>query len=767
MYAATRQSFTQPLRFTCRRLATATVAGSADIRPAAESVLTMSTKQTDLTSGAPLKALPITRPVYVAMSSLIRPRQSENPSDKLAELDPTVFAHPIRRDILHLCVVHVLDSLRQGSANTKTRAEVRGSGFKIRPQKGTGKARLGDGQSPMLRGGGVAFGPKPRDFSTKLPRKVIQMGMRVALSARVKERGLRVVQSLDWQGVKTKEMAQRLEELGWGKTLFVTGRKTIPTGLDRSCSNLFMVDTATAEELNVYDLVKWPQVVLDIEAVEWFEKTLALAIILAVYSTVFKTVSIAYVSLLALTGAQAKVELEVADLKRVTSEEFCSINETDNLVTGVLGLAVPGRILALQRRPGLMSLNKRPLVTGPLISFFVKTSPDSNPTRRVIELLATESLSSALPLCHDVNYRYRPSRCRPPSYTMIGESLPADASRILSFLSPELTSQLEADTDLGKHTHCTGNASVWAVPELQESYATTNPYGIGWHLNRAAFEENLRETVRNKADGVHSRVLRARFQAVQRDAHGWIIDASGRRASFAKRVLALFTSITPTIVLTPIFQLGAKTVKLDSLLAFYTVFEIPEGAAPSWEEMRRIVVYHTDERDETSKIARKLEGFLHLLHSQTENISNVIEDSGYDIASDETFPRCMFAGTTYLEPVGDEDNLWYAVGDAAVAFDPLSSQGMVTAFKMGSLLGIELGRRLGGDPANPKPPKRSVPEVYQSTLLDYEKKKAQYYGQVQRFDGEFWRKRQEPEPESDESDTDSDESTTTTSAHTE
>ena len=111
-------------------------------------------------------------------------------SDKVVELDPTVFNHPIRRDIIHLCVVHYRDSLRQGSANTKTRSEVRGSGRKIRPQKGSGRARLGDGQSPMLRGGGIAFGPKPRDFSTKLPRKVIEMGMRVALSAKLKEQRL-------------------------------------------------------------------------------------------------------------------------------------------------------------------------------------------------------------------------------------------------------------------------------------------------------------------------------------------------------------------------------------------------------------------------------------------------------------------------------------------------------------------------------------------------------------------------------------------------
>jgi large subunit ribosomal protein L4 len=219
---------------------------------------------------------PLQHPVYIPLSSLLRSKHAAHSSDQVAELDPTVFAHPIRRDILHLCVVHHLDSLRQGSANTKTRGEVRGSGRKIRPQKGSGMARLGDGQSPMLRGGGVAFGPKPRDFATKLPRKVIQMGMRVALSARVKEYNLRVVESLDWPGVKTKDMVRRLDELGWDqKTLFVTGKDVVPTGLKRSTENLHKTNTMTAQQVGVYDLMKWPRVVLDIEAVQWFEHQLS------------------------------------------------------------------------------------------------------------------------------------------------------------------------------------------------------------------------------------------------------------------------------------------------------------------------------------------------------------------------------------------------------------------------------------------------------------------------------------------------------------
>lgn len=248
-------------------------------------------------------AVPFQQPVYVALSRFIpsnivqnssqgraqaSPAESEetapaapasSDTGEVVALDPTVFAHPIRKDILHRCVVWYLDSRRQGSANTKTRGEIRGSSRKLRPQKGTGHARLGTRGSPMLRGGGVAFGPRPRDFSTKLQRKVVQMGMRVALSAKLHERSLGVVESLDWpiEDAKTKLVARRIDELGWRRTLFVSGEPTIPEGLRLSTNNLVGVDTVRAEDLNVYEAVKWPRLVLDIAAVAWFEQMLSKA----------------------------------------------------------------------------------------------------------------------------------------------------------------------------------------------------------------------------------------------------------------------------------------------------------------------------------------------------------------------------------------------------------------------------------------------------------------------------------------------------------
>ena len=212
-------------------------------------------------------------PVYVAMTDLFNDiPESER---QIASLDPSVFAHPIRRDILYLCVNFYRDALRQGTANTKTRGEVRGSGRKIRPQKGSGRARLGDGQSPMLRGGGVAFGPKARDFATDLPRKVRQMGLRVALSAKVTENALGIAPSLEWTGVKTNDFSRRIEELGWKRSLFVSGAEEVPAKLERVCRNLDKVDVVSAADLNVYELLRWPKVVMDVEAVDYLERLLS------------------------------------------------------------------------------------------------------------------------------------------------------------------------------------------------------------------------------------------------------------------------------------------------------------------------------------------------------------------------------------------------------------------------------------------------------------------------------------------------------------
>ena len=138
---------------------------------------------------------------------------------------------PLRRDILHRAVTYEADNhWGMTTASTKWRDEVRGSSRKIRPQKGSGRARLGDKKSPMLRGGGVAFGPKPRDMSTKLPRKIYDIAWRTALSYRYRRGELIVVQKIkDIEYEDSGYMKNIMEWNHWGKpngrSLIVARRK--------------------------------------------------------------------------------------------------------------------------------------------------------------------------------------------------------------------------------------------------------------------------------------------------------------------------------------------------------------------------------------------------------------------------------------------------------------------------------------------------------------------------------------------------------------
>ncbi|CCO26707.1 50S ribosomal protein L4 [Rhizoctonia solani AG-1 IB] len=210
------------------------------------------------------------------MSTLLVRAKSEPRSSTLAvPLSYDVFGQNLRRDILHACVVYHLDGLRQGTASTKTRAEVSGSNRKIRPQKGTGRARLGDIRSPSIRGGGTAFGPKPRDFKTLLPRKVRELGMRIALSAKLRDGQLGAVSTLEWPTPKTKSLRIRVGELGWtDRTLFLTGKNEIPEALNLASRNIPTLLCQTAANATVYDVLRWKRVILDIEAIEWFEREL-------------------------------------------------------------------------------------------------------------------------------------------------------------------------------------------------------------------------------------------------------------------------------------------------------------------------------------------------------------------------------------------------------------------------------------------------------------------------------------------------------------
>lgn len=172
---------------------------------------------------------------------------------------------PLRRDILHKAVIYEGDMTRSGTANTKWRDEVRGSGHKIRPQKGLGKARLGDKKSPMLRGGGAAFGPKPRDFSTELPRKVYDLAWRTALSYRYR-RGELVVVNSNLLGLKGIQKA--FSRNGWeqkrGRDLIIT-TAYLKTKAGKPEKNINVEEGA---KVDVKDILESKRLIIDERALD-------------------------------------------------------------------------------------------------------------------------------------------------------------------------------------------------------------------------------------------------------------------------------------------------------------------------------------------------------------------------------------------------------------------------------------------------------------------------------------------------------------------
>lgn len=155
------------------------------------------------------------------------------------QIDDRLVGEPLNRDLLYRAVHRELANLRQGNACTKTRGEVAGSGRKPWKQKGTGRARAGSFQSPLWRGGGIIFGPRPRDYHLDMPRKMRRKAMRVALSEKFRRGQLTLVDRLAFEAPKTKEGRKLLERLEQtGKTLIVCAEVENQTVVRKSFSNL-------------------------------------------------------------------------------------------------------------------------------------------------------------------------------------------------------------------------------------------------------------------------------------------------------------------------------------------------------------------------------------------------------------------------------------------------------------------------------------------------------------------------------------------------
>jgi large subunit ribosomal protein L4 len=176
------------------------------------------------------------------------------------ELDADIFGIEPNLDVLHQVVTAQLAGKRRGTASTKTRAEVRGGGRKPWRQKGLGRARHGSIRSPQWVGGGVAHGPKPRDYSQRTPKKMKRLALRSALSARASEEAVKVVEDFDWSVPKTKQAASLLDAIGAeGKTLVVLNQIGATAG--RSFRNLPEVMLAEPGHLTPYDVLWADQVV--------------------------------------------------------------------------------------------------------------------------------------------------------------------------------------------------------------------------------------------------------------------------------------------------------------------------------------------------------------------------------------------------------------------------------------------------------------------------------------------------------------------------
>jgi large subunit ribosomal protein L4 len=177
------------------------------------------------------------------------------------ELKDEIFAVEVQPGILHDVVCMQRANRRRGTASTKTRGEVSGSGAKPWRQKGTGRARAGSKKSPLWRGGGIVFGPKPRDYSYKLPKKVRRLALRMALSARLSEGNLVVVDEFRLPEIKTKDFVNVMNNFDFANCLIVTAEDNKTVSL--SARNTVGYKVLPVTGLNVFDILKYPKLMLD------------------------------------------------------------------------------------------------------------------------------------------------------------------------------------------------------------------------------------------------------------------------------------------------------------------------------------------------------------------------------------------------------------------------------------------------------------------------------------------------------------------------
>lgn len=190
------------------------------------------------------------------------------------DLADEVFSAPVNEDLLYEAVRHSQAAHRRGTAATKTRHEVSGSGKKLWRQKGTGRARVGSIRSPLWRHGGTTHGPQPRDYSYKLPRKMLLGALRSALSAKLRDGELKVVQEFALPDHKSKAMRAVLNTLGAPKTVLLVDNGE-NDNLALSSRNLTGVTLVSSKDVSVYDLLRHAGLLLSESAAKKLSEALA------------------------------------------------------------------------------------------------------------------------------------------------------------------------------------------------------------------------------------------------------------------------------------------------------------------------------------------------------------------------------------------------------------------------------------------------------------------------------------------------------------
>ncbi len=190
------------------------------------------------------------------------------------DLSEAVFGQEINKVAVHELVKNYLANQRQGTQSTKTRTEVSGGGKKPWRQKGTGRARQGSTRAPQWMGGGVALGPKPRDYRYTINKKLRKVALKSALSSKVEESTIVVVDSIELEEIKTKAIAGMIAKLPVeGSALIVTADKN--EAVYKSARNIEGVDATFVGQMNVYELVKYEYLVVSKDAVAKIEEVYA------------------------------------------------------------------------------------------------------------------------------------------------------------------------------------------------------------------------------------------------------------------------------------------------------------------------------------------------------------------------------------------------------------------------------------------------------------------------------------------------------------